>query len=669
MMRITQTKFVYFIVCLAVFMCVSNSAEAMTAKEKYFLAERYFQRLQDNPSHQKYRDKWLFCIDKFQDVYRHDPEGPWAAAGMFRSGELYYELYKHSLKISDKTEALDTYERIIKRYPKSRYRKQAADGILAIQQNSIGQSISKPSENIQGQKFKEAEVCYQNLSNNPRKQKYRDKWLICIDKYQQAHRADPSGDLAAEALYQAGVLYADLYKRSYKKSDKSSALKFLNDISRSFPDSRYKEKADDRIMALTGQKPTMSDDIEQMIEQSANEYADQETDASVISHSHAMIQGLRHWSNPSYTRIVIDADAELPYQHRLLKRDPSINKPQRLYVDLSNSRLGENIDKVVPINDNLLSSVRAGQYSEDTVRVVVDIKSFETYKIFSLRNPFRIVIDVWGTSIASSSTQPRVDSQLPSGDKKMLPGALAKQLALGVSRIVIDPGHGGRDYGAPGYYKGVHEKMVTLKIAKRLAKKIRETLHCEVILTRESDIYLTLEERTAIANTQNADLFISIHTNSVRDRRAFGIETFFLNLATDDEAILVAARENATSAKNISDLETILNDLMQNAKINESSRLAAFVQNALYSHLKGAYGSIKSKGVKQAPFYVLLGAQMPAILIETSFISNPRECKRLTNAHYQDQLCEAIVKGIQQYIRETNPTALNYFQNGGMNKG
>ena len=237
-------------------------------------------------------------------------------------------------------------------------------------------------------------------------------------------------------------------------------------------------------------------------------------------------------------------------------------------------------------------------------------------------------------------------------------GALAKQLALGVSRIVIDPGHGGRDYGAPGYLRGVHEKNVVLKLARRLAKKIRKELGCEVIMTRNGDRNLTLEERTAIANTKNADLFISIHTNAARDKRAYGIETFFLNLATDNDAILVAARENATSTKNISDLETILSDLMQNAKINESSRLAVHVQKSMHRHLKKNYSRIRNKGVKQAPFYVLLGAQMPAILIETSFISNPRECKRLNNTGYQDQMSEAIVKGIKEYIKDTNPTAL-----------
>jgi N-acetylmuramoyl-L-alanine amidase len=238
------------------------------------------------------------------------------------------------------------------------------------------------------------------------------------------------------------------------------------------------------------------------------------------------------------------------------------------------------------------------------------------------------------------------------------PGSLAKQLALGVKRVVIDPGHGGKDFGAPGYLKGVHEKKVVLQVARKLAQKIREELKLEAVLTRNSDRFLTLEERTAFANTQGADLFISIHTNANRDRRAYGIETYFLNLATDEEAIRVAAMENATSTKNISDLQKILYDLMQNAKINESSRLAAYVQGSVVGHLKeNRYERIKSKGVKQAPFYVLLGAQMPSILIEASFISNPRECKRLADPKFQDRLAAGVVQGIRNYIKATAPEA------------
>ena len=210
---------------------------------------------------------------------------------------------------------------------------------------------------------------------------------------------------------------------------------------------------------------------------------------------------------------------------------------------------------------------------------------------------------------------------------------------------------------------------MVLQLARRLAERLRSELNCEVLLTRSGDLYLTLEERTAFANTQNADLFISLHTNAHRDRRAHGIETYFLNLATDDESIRVAAMENATSQKNISDLQTILNDLMQNAKINESSRLAGYVQSSIIGHLKKTgYQRVKNKGVKQAPFYVLLGAQMPAILIETSFISNPTECKRLVSAKFQDRFSAAVAEGVKKYIKATQSTAF-YRQPTGRDPG
>ncbi len=523
---------------------------AITAKDKYFKAEACYKKLRNNSNKQKYRHNWLMCIKKFRSVYKHDPKGLWAAAGLYMSGELYCKLYKLSSRESYRKEAIDIFERIVKQFPKSKYK---------------GKAIQK----------------------------------ICV--FSEKNRKKSSKKI----------------KLSIKKKSLSEKIKLKKDI---------KPLPKNKIVTVTG---------------------------------------LRYWSNPSYTRVVIDADRDTTYNHKLLKKDLSIHKPERLCVDLHNSRLGNGLIKKIPINDDLLSNARAGQFKADIVRVVIDITSFKTYKIFSLKNPFRIVIDVWGTESKKKPSKFKSKKK----DGKFTTSALAKQLALGVNCIVIDPGHGGRDRGASGYLKGVYEKDIVLKIAKKLAKKIRNELQCEVVLTRTRDRYLTLEERTAIANTKNADLFISIHTNAAKSRKAFGIETYFLNLATDDESILVAARENATSTKNISDLQTILTDLMQNAKINESSRLAGHVQTALCNHLKkNKYDRINNKGVKQAPFYVLLGAQMPAILIETSFISNSKECKRLITPKYQERLCEAIVNGIKKYIKETNPTAFLEMQKS-RNKG
>ena len=386
----------------------------------------------------------------------------------------------------------------------------------------------------------------------------------------------------------------------------------------------------------------------------------------------AMVTGLRYWSSKSYTRVVIDADKDAEFVHHLLKKDPALGKPQRLFVDMKHARVGKGLDKAVTIQDDLLSGVRAAQYNQETVRVVVDIKSFNSYKVFSLKNPFRVVIDVRGEKKEAPKTVvAATPAPLPLPDEKgkVPPGALAAQLALGVATIVIDAGHGGRDYGAPGAVKGVHEKHVVLEIAKKLAKALEEKTPCKVYLTRDTDRYLTLEERTAIANTKNADLFISIHTNAHRNQSAYGIETYYLNLATDDESIRVAARENQTSAKNISDLQSILDSLMHNNKVNESQRLAYSVQQEMCNNLKGKYSRVRNKGVKKAPFYVLLGAEMPAILVETSFISNKRECQRLTSDAYQNKLVEGIVSGVKDYVKQLNPTMTGWTGNDGKKSG
>ena len=662
-----------------VFVLWVGISSAITAEDKYYRAEACYKTLRNSSKKQKYRHNWLLCIDKFQAVYRHDPSGPWSAAGLYMSGKLYQELYKRSQKPSDLKEAIDIFERIANRFPKSRYKQRATAAIRSIStpdrtkrapQETIVKKKKLPTSkpNAAKDKYIKAEACYRKLVNNAGKQKYRNNWQLCIDKFQAVYRHDPSGPWAAAGLYMSGKLYQELYKHSYKGADQTEALEIFKHVVKDYPNSAYSPRAADALGRIsskstlpvaskkaTGKKELPKSSTPQSVPSNIYTDAIQTEKTSSLETSSTIVTGLRFWSNPNYTRIVIDADKETSYEHRLLKKDPAIQKPRRLFVDLNNSILGKDIEKFIPIRDNLLSDVRAGQNTPASVRVVVDIKASDRYKIFSLKNPFRIVIDVWVST--EKATHAKKQTAAVKKGQQLGTSALAKQLALGVRRIVIDPGHGGRDYGAPGYYKGVHEKKVILQIGKRLAQKIQAELKCEVILTRSRDKFLTLEERTAIANTQNADLFISLHANSSRDRRAYGIETYFLNLATDNEAILVAARENATSTKNISDLQTILNDLMQNAKINESSRLAAHVQESMYKYMKKKYKSIKNKGVKQAPFYVLLGAQMPAILIETSFISNKRECNRLISPKYQDHLCEAIIIGVRNYINETNPTA------------
>lgn len=516
---------------------------------------------------------------------------------------------------------------------------------------------------------------YKKFLDNPEKIKHRDKWLFYVKKFQDIHKQNPSGHPAA--LYITGEIYQKLYRLSFKTSDKKEAISIFERLIKHFPRSEYRRKAEESLKTLSGGESRIAAEKEKIPEKQKSIKKAFRESAKPVQPSgkgKVAVNGLRIWSNPSYTRIVIDADNETSYRHKLIGDEAAGDKPLQLCIDFDNSRLGDNLNKgIIPINDDLLTDARPSQQTPDSVRVVIDIKSFKTYKIFSLKNPFKTIIDVWGKeakTVTSSAPASEPDPPSPIPAKKgTMVHDLAKQLALGVRRIVIDAGHGGKDVGAVGYYGSVYEKHVTLDIAKKLAQKIRQRLGCEVFLTRTADKALSLEERTAIANTKNADLFISIHTNASKSRDAHGIETYFLNLATDDNAILVAARENATSRKNISDLQTILHDLMKNSKINESSKLAAYVQNAMYRGLRGRYSLIRNKGVKQAPFYVLMGAQMPSILIETSFISNKRECERLNNPAYQDALCESIINGISRYIKETHPTAFMKEETGEDNAG
>jgi N-acetylmuramoyl-L-alanine amidase len=225
---------------------------------------------------------------------------------------------------------------------------------------------------------------------------------------------------------------------------------------------------------------------------------------------------------------------------------------------------------------------------------------------------------------------------------------LAEQLGLKVRRVVIDAGHGGHDTGAISR-KGLKEKDVTLAISRKLARELRER-GLEVLLTRDEDRYLKLEERARLANDTRGDLFISIHCNSAATSKLRGIETYTLNTSADRYSIRLAARENASSEKGISDLQFILADLATKANTEESTRLANQVQRSLVSHLSANYSDVKNLGTKEALFYVLLGAKMPAILVETSFLSHPEEEKRLGSETYQDEVARAIAQGVEDFV-------------------
>lgn len=216
--------------------------------------------------------------------------------------------------------------------------------------------------------------------------------------------------------------------------------------------------------------------------------------------------------------------------------------------------------------------------------------------------------------------------------------------------IAIDPGHGGKDPGTTGH-RGSLEKAVTLAISKRVARVLKKQLACDVSLTRAKDQFVSLDERNIIANRQKSDLFISIHANAAPSPSAHGVQTYYLNNASDDAAQRLAARENTMAGKSLSEVEHIVNTMLQNAFTEESRRLADTVHRALITRLQGKYTEIQDQKVRSALFYVLVGAKSPSILVETSFLSNPREEVRLMNATYQETIAQGIADGVQQFLR------------------
>lgn len=355
------------------------------------------------------------------------------------------------------------------------------------------------------------------------------------------------------------------------------------------------------------------------------------------------VKDIRQWSHEGYTRVVIDLTGAVEF---LQKR---ISEPDRLYFDLKNTKIAKDITTNMPVGDGILKTVRAGQFDKETVRVVLDLQEIKDFYAFILEDPAKLVIDVYGTE------------KPPKAPETTVPGI--KPLKSVVT-LVIDPGHGGHDPGAVGP-KNLYEKDVVLDIALKLKKILSKNPNYKVYMTRDKDVFIPLVERTAFANGKNADLFISIHANASPRKAARGVETYLLNWTNDEEAIKVAARENNISLKSMkkymdrykkeSYVAQMLNSLKRDIKRDKSVKLAGYVQKTIISTLDDRYSSIKDLGVKNALFYVLIGAQMPSVLAEVSFISNPVEEQLLRKEAYREHIAKALADGVESYIVSVPP--------------
>ena len=435
------------------------------------------------------------------------------------------------------------------------------------------------------------------------------------------------------------------------------------------------------------------------------------------------VTSIRSWNGENYTRVVISLEEEVKYQAA------RIANPDRIYFDLYTAKLGPALaGKTLDVATGFLKTIRVAQNQVGVVRVVLEVDKVKEYSAFLLKNPYRLVVDIYGeplitakaepppspapskaaktekseklvekdaekakakpskkeeapTEVAkaegpseepAATEQPKHETTKPSKKKKeeapaapVTPKAthngqhtITRALGLKIGKIVIDAGHGGHDTGTVGP-TGLMEKDLTLDVALRLGKMIEEKLGAEVVYTREDDTFIPLEDRTALANQVKADMFISIHANSSRDHSARGVETYYLNFAASEDAMEVAARENALAQASLHDLQDIVKKIARNEKIEESRELAADIQQSLTKRLQRASRTQKNRGVKRAPFVVLIGANMPSILAEISFLSNPADEAMLKKGDHRQRVAEGIFTGLTSYLENLGSLSSN----------
>jgi N-acetylmuramoyl-L-alanine amidase len=405
------------------------------------------------------------------------------------------------------------------------------------------------------------------------------------------------------------------------------------------------------------------------------------------------VSDIRAWTNEIYTRVAIDTGDEVSWKANLLAADPARGLPPRIFIDIRGAGIRDEIRrKPVEVRNGLLRQVRAGRFDRDTVRVVIDLERESSYRVFALPSPFRIIVDIDGegevpvlpaspvavarpgpvAAVPSSEDPvtpppavtpsvapptPTAEPAAPSAPPAIPPSVESSRVAASSPptgrkprvRVMIDPGHGGKDPGAIGP-TGLKEKDVVLAIGRRIREKLSRSVEFDVRMTRDEDVFIPLEERTAMANKGGVDIFVSLHINASRNRRAEGFSTYVLSRgASNREDLELAARENGVPLRELQGVKFIIDDMFTGARKNESLRLAKTVNDAVVRHVSTRYPGAQSIGLKQAPFYVLVGARMTAVLVEASFISNAREEARLRDPSCLDGIADGVVEAIRYY--------------------
>jgi N-acetylmuramoyl-L-alanine amidase len=381
------------------------------------------------------------------------------------------------------------------------------------------------------------------------------------------------------------------------------------------------------------------------------------------------VTAVHHSSSTEMTRLTIETSG------RFLYRAGRLHNPERAYFDILNSqpRLSSQGPYVGP-GDPLVHQIRIAEAAPGVTRVILSLTGQVAVASSPLTNPYRLVIELRrgsaGTtpspsvsSVMSAANSTEESSRRPGSEgvgeaAKRGDSSLTRALGLKVRRVVIDPGHGGSDPGTRGA-RGLREKDLVLDIALRVGNLVKERTGWDVLYTRIDDSYFSLEGRTDFANAKKADLFLSIHANSSLRPESFGVETFYLNITANRDDLAVASRENANSQKSVSEGRDIIERISRYDKVEESREFAGYIQSALVESCESR-GQEGDRGVKTAPFIVLLGAEMPAVLAEVGFLSNSREETLLNTLAYRQKVAEALYRGMDRYAR-----SLSHFPNDG----
>jgi N-acetylmuramoyl-L-alanine amidase len=508
-----------------------------------------------------------------------------------------------------------------------------------------------------------------------------------IEAYESLVRRHPASAYCDNALWQGANLALLAFDRFGDAADSRRGLRLLEQLRREYPSSslraRINEVADRLHMPAAAEHSPAPAPATAVATAGTSDSA-----PGVVT-----IREIRRTPLADGVRVSIEMDGES------LFRQDQLENPPRLFFDLKGARAsGALQDATLRFADGAIKQIRLGRRPQNTTRVVMDMEGVAAYSVFTLYNPFRLIVDfrsvaAAGTAAASAGrgapvvpaatdvagelkletkpihagqfptavrTEPRGTNPegraqavnvppIPTAPSLNLNGqfSLARQLGLGVSRIVIDAGHGGHDPGARA--NGLNEADLVLDVASRLKKLLEKNPTIDVAMTRETDVFIPLEQRTALANKEGADLFLSIHANASRNARARGVETYFLNFASNPEAEAVAARENSSSGRTMHSLPEIVRAIALNNKIDESRDFADMVQKSMVRRLGSRNGQLRNLGVKQAPFVVLIGAGMPSVLAEISFLTNKQDAQLLKTSAYRQQIAEALYEAVVRY--------------------